>query len=31
MLYYDRTEASEGIDVYKTSASKQCIEVNGIS
>ena len=24
MLYYDRTDVSEGIDVKKTSASKQC-------
>ena len=24
MLYYDRTDFSEGIDVNKTSASKQC-------
>ena len=24
MLYYDRTDVSEGIDVNKTSASKQC-------
>ena len=25
MLYYDRTDVSEGIDVNKTSASKECI------
>ena len=24
MLYYDRTDISEGIDVSKTSASKEC-------
>ena len=24
MLYYDRTDVSEGIDVNKTSASKEC-------
>ena len=24
MLYYDRIEVSEGIDVNKTSASKEC-------
>ena len=24
MIYYDRTEVSEGIDVNKTSASKKC-------
>ena len=24
MLYYDRTEVSEGIDVNKTSAPKEC-------
>ena len=24
MLYYDRMETSEGIDVNKTSASKEC-------
>ena len=24
MIYYDRTEVSEGIDVNKTSASKEC-------
>ena len=24
MLYYDRTVVSEGIDVSKTSASKEC-------
>ena len=24
MLYYDRTDVSEGIDVSKTSASKEC-------
>ena len=24
MLYYDRTEVSEGIDVKKASKSKQC-------
>ena len=24
MLYYDRIDASEGIDVDKTSASKEC-------
>ena len=24
MLYYDRTEFSEGIDTNKTSASKEC-------
>ena len=24
MLYYDRIDVSEGIDVNKTSASKQC-------
>ena len=24
MLYYDRTDASEGIDVNKTSAPKEC-------
>ena len=25
MFYYDRIEVSEGIDVNKTSASKECI------
>ena len=25
MLYYDRIDLSEGIDVSKTSASKECI------
>ena len=25
MLYYDRIDVSEGIDVNKTSASKECI------
>ena len=25
MLYYDRIEVSEGIDVNKTSASKECV------
>ena len=25
MLYCDRTDVSEGIDVHKTSASKECI------
>ena len=25
MLYYDRFEISEGIDINKTSASKECI------
>ena len=25
MLYYDRTDVSEGVDVNKTSASKECI------
>ena len=24
MLYYDRIEVSEGIDINKTSASKEC-------
>ena len=24
MLYFDRTDVSEGIDVNKTSASKEC-------
>ena len=24
MLYFDRTDASEGVDVNKTSASKEC-------
>ena len=24
MLYYDRIDLSEGIDIYKTSASKEC-------
>ena len=24
MLYYDRTDVSEGIDINKTSASKEC-------
>ena len=24
MIYYDRIDVSEGIDVYKTSASKEC-------
>ena len=24
MLYYDKTDVSEGIDVNKTSASKEC-------
>ena len=24
MLYYDRIDASEGIDINKTSASKEC-------
>ena len=24
MIYYDRIEVSEGIDVSKTSASKEC-------
>ena len=24
MLYYDRTDVSEGIDINKTSASKKC-------
>ena len=24
MLYYDRTDVPEGIDVYKTGASKEC-------
>ena len=24
MLYYDRIDVLEGIDVYKTSASKKC-------
>ena len=24
MIYYDRIDISEGIDVYKTSASKEC-------
>ena len=25
MLYYDRIDLSEGIDIYKTSASKECV------
>ena len=24
MLYYDRTDVSQGIDINKTSASKEC-------
>ena len=24
MIYYDRTDVSEGIDINKTSASKKC-------
>ena len=24
MLYYDRTDVSEGMDINKTSASKEC-------
>ena len=28
MLYYDRTDVSEGTDVNKTSASKQCISIS---
>ena len=27
MLYYNRIEVSQGIDVNKTSASKECIKV----
>ena len=25
MLYYDRIDVSEGIDINKTSASKECV------
>ena len=31
MLYYDRIDFSEGIDVNKTSSSKECDVIIGIS